>query len=284
MGKIGDQMRQDLAMAGYAKGTQYAYWRAARKFVERFRKSPTELGREEIRQYVAELQTLDVSASALKQHYAGLRFLYDKTLGRPSEVSFLTCPSQARTLPRVLAPQELVLLFAALRVLKIRAVAMVMYGAGLRVSEACALEVSDIDAPRMVIHVRHGKGDRPRDVPLSPRLLAALREYWRLERPPAPYLFIAQGSRRPLGQQSVSRAIAVARVDAGIKRHVTSHMLRHSFATHLLEAGTDVRVIQQVLGHADLGTTAGYLRVTQATMAKITSPLDRLENKPRVAV
>jgi integrase/recombinase XerD len=276
MGKISDQMRQDLAQAGYAESTQRAYWSAARAFVARFRRPPTELGRTELREYVEELRGRGVSASRLKQHYAGLRFLYEKTLGRPHEVSFLSWPKQPRGLPKVLAQAEIVSLLAALRMPKYRAVAMVMYGAGLRISEACTLEVQDIDAARMVIHVRHGKGNQPRDVLLSPRLLMALRAYWRLERPPLPYLFVGEGTGRPLGPEAVRTALEMARTDAGLKRTVTAHMLRHSFATHLLEAGTDVRVIQQLLGHRDLSTTAGYTRVAHAMISKTTSPLDRL--------
>lgn len=275
MGKIGDQMRQDLAAAGYAEGTRRAYWDVARAFVARFMKPPAELGRDEIRQYAEELRAKGTSASRLKQHFAGIKFLYEKTLGRPAEVSFLAWPRQARRLPHVASAEDIGALFVALQQPKYRAIAMLMYGAGLRVGEACRLEVTDIDAGRMVIHVRHGKGNRPRDVPLSPTLLLALRAYWQQERPPKPHMFVSRRGTR-LSPESMRTALKRARYDAGLKRRLTPHVLRHTFATHLLEAGTDVRVIQELLGHRNLTTTEGYTRVTHALMSRTTSPLERL--------
>jgi len=282
MGQIGDQMRQDLAMAGYATGTQQAYFRVAEQFVQRFGKPPKRLGRDEVRQYTQELSARGLSAPWIKVNYAGIRFLFVKTLGRPEEVSFLSWPRQAPGLPRVLSAEQVTALLEALREPRFRAVAMVMYGAGLRIAEACALETRDLDAARMVIHVRHGKGNKPRDVPLSPKLLVALRHYWRIERPAAPYLFVGKGTGLPMSHGSMSTALSRACAKAGIREHVTTHMLRHSFATHLLEAGTDIRVIQQLLGHRNLSTTAGYTKVAHATMAKTISPLDRLPGLPTV--
>jgi integrase/recombinase XerD len=276
MGTIGEQMRQDLARAGYAAGTQRRYWSDARTLVKRFRKAPTEIQREELRQYVEELYASGIGAARIKQHLAAMKFLYEKTLGRPSDVSFMAWPRQPRPLARVLAAEDVAALFAALRSPKYRAVAMVMYGAGLRIGEACALEVGDIDAARGVIHVRHGKGDKARDVLLSPKLLVVLRAYWRHERPPLPYLFVGQGTVQPLAHEAMRSALRRAWTDAGLKGDVTTHMLRHSFATHLLEAGTDIRVIQQLLGHSDLSTTAGYTKVAHALLARTTSPLERL--------
>ncbi len=281
MGKIGDQMRQDLALAGYSRETQRMYWSDARALVRRFGKPPTEIERDELRQYVDELCASGVSPSRIKQHLASMKFLFEKTLGRPADVSFISWPTQPRPLARVLAPDQITSLLEALRSPKYRAIAMVMYGAGLRISEACSLEVDDIDAARGVIHVRHGKGNTPRDVTLSPKLLAILREYWRRERPPQPYLFVGKGSTRPLAAESVRNALKLARAEAGLKGTFTPHMLRHSFATHLLEAGTDIRVIQQLLGHKNLSTTAGYTRVAHALLAKTTSPLDRLAGPKR---
>lgn len=276
MGLIGNQMRQDLALAGYAQSTQRKYWLDARALAARFRKSPTELGRVEVRQYVEELMARRVSPSRLKVHFAALKFLFEKTLGRPDVVSFLSWPTQRQTLPRVLSPEEIASLFAALQTPKYRAVAMVMYGAGLRIAEACALEVTDLDAARGVIHVRRGKGSKPRDVVLAPKLLAALRAYWKVERPPQPFLFVGTGTGRALSTDSMRRALKRARGDAGLRGIVTAHALRHSFATHLLEAGTDIRVIQQLLGHRDLSTTAGYTRVAHALLVKTESKLDSL--------
>jgi len=280
MGKIGDQMRQDLARAGYSTSTQRLYWSDARALVKRFRRPPTEIGREELRAYVEELYATGISSSRIKQHLASMKFLFEKTLGRPSEVSFMSWPSQPRPLARVLASEQVSALLLALRLPKYRAFAMVMYGAGLRISEACALKVEDIDAARGVIHVRHGKGNVSRDVMLSPTLLAALREYWRCERPPLPYLFVGRSTSRPIAPSAVRGALKMAWEETGLKGAFTSHMLRHSFATHLLEAGTDIRIIQQLLGHKELSTTAGYTRVAHALLAKTTSPLEQL-TQPR---
>lgn len=280
MAAIGDQMRLDLAQKGYAKRTQLVYWEAARDYVTHFGRSPAKLGRDELREYVEYLRASGIGPSRLKQHYAGLKFLYDKTLGRPTEASFLSWPRQPRALPRVLSQEEVVALLEALRLPKYRVLAMVMYGAGLRIGEACNLEVSDIVAARMVIHVR-GKGNRERDVPLSPRLLAVLRAHWRREQPPLPFLFVGKFTGKPLNPESMRKAMQRAHVTAGLKRRASPHMLRHSFATHLLEAGTDVRVIQELLGHRHLSTTAGYTKVTHATMAKTMSPLDRLPRRSK---
>lgn len=173
--------------------------------------------------------------------------------------------------------EEIATLLDALRRPLYRAIAMVLYGAGLRIFEACALEVGDIDAARMVIHVRHGKGNKPREVMLSPRLYAALRMYWKAERPPQPHLFVSRYTNRPVNPESMRKALQAARNKAGMKKRVTCHMLRHSFATHLLESGTDVRVIQQLLGHRSLDTTMIYAHVSTELLSRTKSPLDGLK-------
>lgn len=155
-----------------------------------------------------------------------------------------------------------------------RAIAMVMYGAGLRITEACTLEVTDIDAARQVIHVRHGKGNRERYTILGERLLLALRTYWTAMRPPRPYLFPGDDPRVPIDPARVRKVVKAAVVACGFQKRVTPHVLRHSFATHLLEAGTDIRVIQALLGHASIRSTMRYTQVSRAHLAKTTSPLD----------
>ncbi len=274
MGTIGEQMRQDLARAGYATRTQQMYLSDARKLVKRFKKAPTEIGREELRQYVEELYASGIGASRIKQHLAAMKFLYEKTLGRPSEVSFMAWPRQPRPLARVLAAEDIAALFAALRSPKYRAVAMVMYGAGLRVGEACALEVGDIDAARGVIHVRHGKGDKARDVLLSPKLLVVLRDYWRRERPPLPYLFVGQGTVGPLTPEAMRSALRSARDVQGSR--ATSPRTCCGTASGdapARRAGTDIRVISSCPGHSDLSTTAEvHEGVRNALLAKTTSP------------
>jgi integrase/recombinase XerD len=276
MSTIGDRMRQDLALAGYAKHTQEVYWSAARRFVGFFRRCATTLGREELREYVEHLNSQGLSASRLKDHYAALTFLYRKTLGRPDEVSFLSWPRQRSPLPTVLSPEEVARLLEKLQTPRYRAIAMVMYGAGLRISEATALEVGDIDAARGVLRVRCGKGGKGREVMLSPKLLSALRAYWRQERPPLPYLFVSPRTGRPLREEAVRVALRLARTEAGIDKHVSNHVLRHSFATHLLDQGTELAVIQAVLGHASIRSTTRYARVTTSKIVGTVSPLDRL--------
>jgi integrase/recombinase XerD len=276
MGKIRERMQQDLAMAGYAPGTQQQYLWAAARFVRRFMRSPEQLGQEELRVHVAELGASGIGASYLKVQIAGMKFLYEKTLARPHEVAWMSWPRAPKGLPRVLDMSEVVALLGAMRVPLYRTVALVMYGAGLRIGEAVALEVGDIDAARGVLRVRRGKGSKPREVMLSPKLLGALRAYWRAARPPLPHVFASPQTGEPVRANTVRAAIRQARIDAGLKKHVTPHMLRHSFATHLLEDGADVRVIQHLLGHASVATTVRYTKVSAATIAKTRSPLDRL--------
>jgi len=276
MGKIRDRMRQDLALAGYAPGTQDHYLGAAARFVRRFKLPPEQMGQEHLRAHVAELGASGIGASTLKVQIAGLKFLYEKTLGRPNEVAWMSWPRAPRGLPRVLDMSEVVALLGAMTSPVYRMIALVLYAAGLRISEAVMLQVSDIDAARGVLHVRRGKGGKPREVMLSAKLLAALRVYWRAIRPPLPYLFVSPTTGKPVRPEVVRKAMHRARVDARLRKRVTPHMLRHSFATHLLEAGTDVRVIQHLLGHASVATTVRYTRVSTALVAAVESPLEKL--------
>jgi site-specific recombinase XerD len=156
---------------------------------------------------------------------------------------------------------------------------MVLYGAGLRIAEALALEVTDIDGARGVIRVRHGKGNKPREAKLSPSLYQWLRQYWSRERPPLPYLFASRRTGKPPVAESVRSALALAAKEAWVKKHVTPHVLRHSFTTHLLEQGTDVRVVSALLGHASLLSTARYGRVTEKLVRETPSPLDLLPHR-----
>jgi len=276
MGKIRDRMKQDMEMAGYARSTQLNYLQAAARFVRRFMRSPEEMGQEELRAHITGLKAEGMGASHFKMQVAGLKFLYRKTLARPHEVAWMTMRSAPRGTPRVLSVTEITSLVEALHTPLYRMIALVLYGTGLRLSEVLALQVSDIDAARQVIYVRRGKGRRCREVMLSPRLLAMLRTYWRATRPPQPYLFTSLRTSRPPCRETVRAALAKACIDAGLTKHVTPHMLRHSFATHLLEAGTDLRVIQHLLGHASIATTMVYTRVDQRMVAGTQSPVDRL--------
>jgi integrase/recombinase XerD len=282
MDKSIEQMRQDLAFAAYAKGTQADYIRTAKDLVAHFSRPAVELGREDLREYVERLRGQGRSPSWLKMKLAALVFLFEKTLGRPSDVSFVVFPKQHSPLPTVLSQAEVAVFLEALRHPVYRAIAMVLYGTGLRLGEALALEVSDIDSARGVLRVRHGKGDQAREVKLSGALLAWLRGYWKKERPPRPYLFASRGTGRPPSQETVCHAFAAAAEQAGITKRVTPHVLRHSYATHLLDAGTDVRVIQALLGHRSLQTTMRYTRVSTALVQKVPSPLDLLPSRGQV--
>jgi site-specific recombinase XerD len=180
------------------------------------------------------------------------------------------------TLPDILSLDEVQRLLAAIASLKHRVILMAAYGAGLRISEACSLEVGDIDSARGLIHVREGKGQRDRYVMLSPRLLGALRLYWKHERPTGPQFFPGQAEESCISAKAVQAALRAAVLEAKITKHVTPHVLRHSFATHLLESGTDVRVIQVLLGHASIRTTMRYTQVSATHIGRTQSPLDRL--------
>ncbi len=189
-------------------------------------------------------------------------------------MAFLSCPKRPQRLPTVISAEQVHQLLEALKLPKFRVLFTTIYATGLRISEGCALETRDIDAARRVIHVRQGKGNKDRLVMLSPRLLMILRAYWRKERPQAPYLFTGR-TGRPLNHEVARDALRLAAARAGLDK-VTPHTLRHSFATHLLDSGTDLRVIQVLLGHESIDTTTRYVRVSLPTLTKTQSPLDQL--------
>ena len=277
MGKLRDKMDQDLKLRGRSENTRETYLRCARSFVKHYMKPPTEMGKTEVRDFLLHLvderklkpATYNVYASALK-------FLYACTLERPEEVAWVGHMKARSRVPAILSPEEIERLLEALGSLKLQAVVMVAYGAGLRVSEACHLRVEDIDSRRMVIHVRHGKGDRDRYTMLPQRLLETLREHWKQERPAQAELFAGRKAGTVLTRAAVCKAIQRAASRAGIHKRVHPHALRHAFATHLLEAGTDLRTLQVLLGHASIRTTARYLQVSPVMIRKTQSPVDRL--------
>jgi integrase/recombinase XerD len=275
-------MRQDLAFAEYAKSTQRSYVRTAEGLEAHFGRPVAELKRDDLRAFVKHLREQERSASWLKMHLAAIVFLFAKTLGRPTDVSFIKWPRQYSPLPTVLSLAEVEAFLGALRHPVYWAIAMVLYGAGLRIEEALALEVSDIDGARGKLRVRHGKGNRAREVKLSQGLYQSLRAYWGRERPPQPYLFASRRTGRPPTQDAVRHAFATAAEQAGLTKSVKPHVLRHSYATHLLDAGTDVRVIQSLLGHRSLQTTMRYTRVSTALVQKTPSPLDLLPSRGHV--
>jgi site-specific recombinase XerD len=277
MNELRDRMKQDLERRGYSPRTTDHYLGAVSRFARHLGRSPERVGQDDVRAYVDYMvKKQRLGASVIKVQQAGIRFLYGVTLGRPEVVAWMAWPKQPKKLPVVLSGTEVEKLLATLSNPMFRAVAMVMYGAGLRISEACALRVTDIDAGRGILHVRQGKGNRERCVMLAERLLVGLRGYWRACRPPLPYLFPSDDPREPVTPDRVRGALAAAVRACAFSKRVTPHVLRHSFATHLLEAGTDVRVIQALLGHASIRTTMQYAHVSRAKLSKTKSPLDML--------
>ena len=275
MSRTIELLEQDLARAGYAERTRKSYLATARELEEHVGKPISQITRDELREYVDAVMARPSGAGGKRYCLQGLLFLYRRTLGKPQMVSFIKLPKVYSKLPVVLSKGEAKRLLDGIRDTRYQALAMVMYGAGLRISEALTLEVRDIDAPRRVIHVRHGKGGKPREAKLSPVLYQWLRGYWAQMRPPLPHLFANPHGRLPT-RCMVGRAFAKAATEVGIRKSVSPHVLRHSFATHLLEEGADIRVISALLGHATLRTTARYTRVTEKLVRQTPSPLELL--------
>jgi site-specific recombinase XerD len=275
MTPLRQRMLEDLRVRNYAPKTQEVYVLQVARFAKHFGKSPEELGPEEIRRYQLSLVERGVSWCQFKQAVAALRFLYRTTLKRDEVVEFLPYPRSEKHLPVVLAPEEVAALLRAVSNRKHRTLLMTIYAAGLRVSEAVSLKVEDIDSARMLIRVRQGKGRKDRLVMLSPVLLEALRHYARWYRP-ALWLFPGVDPKRALTVGTVQKLCQSAARQAGIAKRVTPHTLRHSFATHLLEGGADLRLIQTLLGHANVKTTEGYTHVATPRIQATLSPLDRL--------
>jgi site-specific recombinase XerD len=249
-------------------------------FARHFGKSPDQLGPNELRSYQAYLlQERKVTPGTAVNCVAALRFFFIKTLKRHQFREFLPYPKDRRRLPTVLSREEVSALINAAGTLFRRTLLMTLYGTGMRRSELAHLKVGDIDSQRMIIRVVAGKGGKDRDLPLSPTLLETLREYWRWRKPKL-YLFPTRTRRvqseEPISDKTVWIACSEAARRAGINKRVTPHTLRHSWATHLLEAGTDLRTIQVLLGHGDLETTAQYLHLSQRHLQSVSNPLDGL--------
>jgi len=279
MSPLRQRMLEDLEMKKAPPSTVRAYLRQVQQFANYFGKSPAHLGREHVRQYLLHLvREKRIADGTYYQVLAALKFVYCTTLGRKEIVEGIPRPRVARTLPIVLSMEEIEQFFDGIRSLKHRAILMTAYAAGLRVSEVISLQVVDIDSKRMMIRVDQGKGRKDRYVMLSTYLLSILREYWRAARPKG-YLFPGTGKSGHITQQSVDSACKTAKRRSGLTKKMSLHTLRHSFATHLLENGTDVRTIQILLGHRSLKTTAIYLHVSQSMLQNTKSPLDILHEK-----
>lgn len=274
------RMIEDLRLRNYSERTVETYVMRVAKFAQHFGKSPALLGREEIRSYQLHLvQVRRCSWAVFNQTVCALRFLYRVCLERPWSLQAIPFPRQEKKLPVVLSRQEIGRLWEALDNLKHRSILMTLYAAGLRLSEALQLRVEDIDSQRMAIRVRHGKGAKDRYAPLSETLLLQLREYWRRYQPPE-WLFPGQRPGSPLTRSSVQRVCKAAALRAGLGKRVSPHTLRHCFATHLLEAGTDLKTIQILLGHRSLNTTSIYLHVAVRAPGGKSRALDLLAPAP----
>ncbi|MBB4201132.1 integrase [Rhodoblastus sphagnicola] len=271
------RMIEDMASRRFKEKVQKDYIRHVRNFAVFLARSPDTATAEDVRLYQLHLAEQKIGAPSVNAAVAALRFLFNVTLERPELARHLAGVHMPRRAPVVLSQDEVSLLLDAAPGLKYRAAFGVAYGAGLRVSEVVALKVSDIDSQRMTLRVEPGKGQRDRYVMLSPQLLEWLRDWWRAARPQA-WLFPGQNPVNPMSARQLSRVVRETAREAGIAKRVSPHTLRHSFATHLLEQNVDIRVIQVLLGHAKLETTALYTRVAVNTIRDIASPLEKLKD------
>lgn len=281
MSPLRQRMLDDMRLRNFSAGTQRSYVHYIADFAKHYRMSPERLGLDDIRAYQLYLiERRRLSPQSVNCFVAAAKFLYTVTLEMPWTDQQFVRMKVPEKLPVVLSMEQVAAFFSRVGLIKHRAALMLCYGAGLRSSEVVRLKVADIDSARMLIRVRDGKGAKDRFTILSERLLAVLREYWRQQRP-ADWLFPGTKAGTHLQAGTIQEVCREAAQLAGIVKRVTPHTLRHSFATHLLENGTDVRAIQVLLGHNRIDTTARYTAVTPQTIARIASPLDGASPKRR---
>ena len=280
-GTLRERFIADMSVRGFTEKTRKDYLRTVAGLAAFLGRSPGTATAEDIRRFQIQQSERGMNAPAMNSAVAALRFFFNHTVDRPDLARKLIRLRYPRKLPVVLSPEEAARLIAATTCLKHQAALSVAYGAGLRVAEVASLKVGDIDSKRMLIRVERGKGGRYRHALLSPTLLALLRAWWHEGRQqgvmrPGGWLFPGQDPARPITTRQLSRVVEAAAETAGLSKNVSPHTLRHSFATHLLEDGTDIRVIQALLGHAKLDNTALYTRVATKVVRTVTSPLDRV--------
>ena len=278
MTPLRQRMLEDMSIRNFAENTQQSYLQQVSSFARYFHCSPDALGPEKVREYQVHLvEGRKLAPSSISIAVSALRFLYKVTLRQPWSSDDIPMPKKPFKLPVILSPEEVMRFLESVHSMKHRAILMAAYAAGLRVSEATHLKVTDIDSQRMMLRVDQGKGGKDRYVMLSPRLLQELRSYWRAGRPKT-WLFPGDVEGQPITRDAVGQACQRARRSCGIQKPITPHSLRHAFATHLLERGVDVRRIQLLMGHRSLATTSRYLKVATSTICATTSPLDLLPN------
>jgi integrase/recombinase XerD len=273
------RMLEELQRRNFSSETIRAYLFAVKDFAAYFGKRPDQLSQEHLRQYQLHLlNDRKLAVETISGRIAALRFFFVKVLHRPYREIDLVYPKRPERLPVILSEEEVARLIESASTSYHRVILMTLYGTGLRREELCRLKVTDVDSQRMVLHVRQGKGNKDRDVTLSPRLLEVLRAYWKWRKPktylfPSPY---RSRTERPIDSKTVWHAVRKAAQRAGIQKKVSPHLLRHSWATHLLERGTDLKTIQMLLGHFDLEATTIYLHLSQRHLQAVNNPIDAL--------
>lgn len=276
MDELVKKMQQDMVIQHYSARTVDSYLRHVKGFTTYLQKPLDQVSEDDIRTYLYHVKTeKHYSRSNLHQAFSAIKYLYRNTVEMPLKLNALKGPKGGRPLPTVLSTDEVQALFSNVRNLKHRLLLMTIYSGGLRLNEATHLRVEDIDSKRMVIRVRHGKGDKDRYTLLSRHLLDELRLYWLSERP-AEWLFPGRTQAQPITNSSIQKAFQRAREHAGIRKHASVHTLRHSFATHLLEQGVNLFTIKELLGHTTIKTTLIYLHLLHPPTSTITNPLDQL--------
>lgn len=279
MGELRVLMDRDMTLKNLSERTKKCYLACVHDFVAHYRRNPKELGEEQIKAYLHFLITdRKASQSKVNQVYSALKFFYVVTLQRTWNTTAIPRGRSSRKLPTVLSRQEVEAILGATSNLKYLTIFSTIYSAGLRLGEVVSLVRTDIDAQRMMIRVRQGKGRKDRYTLLCERNLELLRIYWRLAKP-REWLFYGKDKCRAISTSSVQHQFRRAVIKAGISKKASIHTLRHSFATHLLETGCDVLHIQKLLGHRSAKTTSVYLHVKRSSLAKICSPLDQLDAK-----
>jgi len=277
MTPLRQRMLDELRRRNYSEKTIDVYVRAVAAYALHFRRSPDQLGADDVLTFQLHLRDVaKVSWSSYNVMTSALRFLYAVVLSRPGMVLEIPYAKRPRRVPIVLSQNETRRLIEAADKIRDRALIMVGYAAGLRVSEIVNLRIEDIDSDRMMLHVRQGKGDKDRLVPLSPALLDVLRRWWRTFKPTT-WLFPGEDGKRPLHPVTVRNIVRDAAKRAKIRKRVTPHTLRHTFATHLLETGVDVKTVQALLGHHRLSSTMHYNHVVRQLVTATKSPLDALD-------
>ena len=279
MTQLRKKMLEELQRRNYSKSTIESYLHAVEDFARYFGKSPDQLNQEHIRQYHLHLvNERKLAVNTVVGRLSALRFFFVKTLRRPYQREDLPSPRRPKKLPTVLSQNEVARLLASAGNLFHYAIVMTLYSTGLRRAELARLRVTDIDSERMILHVHQGKGNRDRDVPLTPKLLETLRTYWRWKKPQT-WLFPREGmadAEQPISTKSVYFAVQESAKRAGLQKPVSPHTLRHSWATHLLENGADLRTIQMLLGHADLEHTTVYLHMSQRHLQAVSNPVEAM--------